>query len=183
MNMKKIDTIYEIRDNYLFLKVKGYFDVTRSKKIIYETGEELRTHNLNKIFCDFTEVTGFREKEKSVIEIYDLSSVILHFLPKGTRIFVLGTKEQIGKESFLEVSMINSGFPTKVTTNPEEGLKWLGMSKEIINKENKEKFSTGDKVKDGQGKTFIIHNQLGNEVTVENEGCLYHYYPEELTKI
>ena len=37
---------YEKRNNYLFIKVTGYFDVNRSKEIVDEALEKLRIHNM-----------------------------------------------------------------------------------------------------------------------------------------
>ncbi|MCK7512268.1 MAG: hypothetical protein MZV70_54970 [Desulfobacterales bacterium] len=74
--MKKMDTTYEIRNDCLFLKVTGDFDINRSIEIMYETNEKLRTHNLNKFFLDITEETGLDDRKKPVKKVYDLSSLI-----------------------------------------------------------------------------------------------------------
>jgi anti-anti-sigma regulatory factor len=59
-----MDTTYEIRNDCLFLKVTGDFDINRSIEIMYETNEKLRTHNLNKFFLDITEETGLDDRKK-----------------------------------------------------------------------------------------------------------------------
>ena len=125
-----MDTTYEIRNNYLFLKLTGHFDLNRSKEIIYETSEKLRIHSLKYFFWDVTEVTGLDERQKFVSTLYELSSVISDSFPLGTKISLLETKEQFVEQSFFEVVMTNRGFLTKVTTKPEECLKWLGVSSE-----------------------------------------------------
>ena len=130
MNVKKMDTIYEIRNNYLFLKMTGNFDLNRSKEIIYDTSEKLRIHSLKNFFWDITEVKGLDERQKFVYTLYELSSVISDSFPPGTKISLLETKEQFVGQSFFEVVMNNRGFLTKVTTKPEECLKWLGVSSE-----------------------------------------------------
>jgi hypothetical protein len=108
----------------------GLLDVNRSEKIIYEVSKKLRIHNLTKVFCDITEVKGLEDKQKSIEKIYDLSSLISTTSPVRTKISLLETKEQIGERSFFEDVMTNMGFRVKVTTKPEEGLKWLGVSSE-----------------------------------------------------
>ena len=123
-----MDAIHEIRNNYLFLKMTGNFDLNHSKEIIYDTSEKLRTHNLNNFFWDITEVKGLVKNQKFVYTLYELSSVISDSFPPGTKISLLETKEQFVGQSFFEVVMNNRGFLTKVTTKPEECLKWLEAS-------------------------------------------------------
>ena len=97
-----MDTTYEIRNNYLFLKVTGHFDVDPSKEIIYETNEKLRIYKLGKVVLDVTEVTGLEDKQNSIGKIFDLSVLISEFIPVGTKIFLLETKDQIRKYSLFE---------------------------------------------------------------------------------
>jgi len=125
-----MDTIYEIRNTYLFLKMTGIFDLNRSKEIIYDTSEKLRIHSLKNFFWDITEVTGLDKRQKFVYTLYELSSVISDSFPPGTKISLLETKEQFVGQSFFEIVMNNRGFLTKVTTKPEECLKWMGVSSE-----------------------------------------------------
>jgi len=125
-----MNTTYEIRNNYLFLKMTGHFDLNRSKEILYDTSEKLRIHSLNNFFWDITEVTGLDERQKFVSTLYELSSVISDSFPIGTKISLLETKEQYVGQSFFEIVMTNRGFLTKVTTKPEECLKWLGVLSE-----------------------------------------------------
>jgi hypothetical protein len=125
-----MDTTYEIRNNYLFLKVTGHFDVDPSKEILYETNEKLRIHKLGKVVLDVTEVKGLEDKQNSVGKIFDLSILISEFIPVGTKISLLETKDQIRKYSLFEDILTYKGFHVKVTANYEEGLKWLGVLSE-----------------------------------------------------
>ncbi len=125
-----MDSTYEIRNNCLFLKVTGHFDVNRSKEIIYEALEKLRTHNLNRIFDDVTELKGLDEAKESILKMFVLVPLITRALPKGTKISFLGTEKQVRKYSFFEDVTTRFGFAVKVTTKPEEGLEWLGISSE-----------------------------------------------------
>lgn len=125
-----MDTKYEIRNNCLFLKVTGDFDINRSIEIMYETNEKLRTHNLNKFFLDITEETGLDDRKKTAKKVYNLSSLISQSFPVGTKISLIETKEQMGGYSFFEDVLTRMGFSVKVTTKPEEGLKWLGVLSE-----------------------------------------------------
>jgi len=120
-----MDSAYEIKDNCLFLKVTGDFDNNRSIEIIYETHEKLLTHNLAMIFCDVTDVTGLEYPRKPILSIYDLSSMISTYVPSRTKIVILGTEKQVDKYAFFEDEMIKKGLSVKVTSQPEEGLKWL----------------------------------------------------------
>lgn len=123
-----MDTKYEIRNNYIFVKLTGNFDVNHSKEKIIEVNEKLLEHNLDKFFLDITEVTGI--DETIVFSIYTLSSLIYKSFPIGTKMSVLETKEQFRGHSFLEDVLTNKGFRIKVTTNREEGLKWLDVLSE-----------------------------------------------------
>jgi hypothetical protein len=125
-----MDTKYEIRNDCLFLKVTGDFDVNRSIEIMYETKEKLRTHNLNKFFLDITEETGLDDRKESIKKVYNFSSVISQSFPIGTKISLIETKKQMGGYSFFEDVLTRMGFSVKVTTKPEVGLKWLGVSLE-----------------------------------------------------
>jgi len=124
-----MDSTYEIKDNCLFLKVTGDFDNNRSIEIIYETHEKLLTHNLAMIFCDVTDVTGLEYPRKPILSIYDLSSMISTYVPSRTKIVILGTEKQVDKYAFFEDEMIKKGLSVKVTSKPEEGLKWLSEEK------------------------------------------------------
>ena len=125
-----MDTKYEIRNNCLFLKLTGHFEVFRSKEIVYEGLEKLLSHNLNKVFFDVTEVKGLDEAKESVMKMFILVPLITRTLPKGTKTSFLGTKKQVSKYSFFEDVMPRLGLSVKVTTKPEEGLEWLGVSSE-----------------------------------------------------
>jgi len=124
-----MDSTYEKRNNCLFLKVTGDFDNNRSIEIIYETHEKLLTHNSTMIFCDVTDVTGLEYPRKPILSIYDLSSMVSTYFPSRTKIVILGTEKQVGKYAFFEDEMIKRGFSVKVTSKPEEGLKWLSEEK------------------------------------------------------
>lgn len=128
--MVSMDSTCEIKDNCLFLKVTGDFDINRSIEIMYETNEKLRTHNLNKFFLDITEETGLDDRKKTAKKVYNLSSLISQSFPVGTKISLIETKEQMGGYSFFEDVLTRMGFSVKVTTKPEEGLKWLGVLSE-----------------------------------------------------
>jgi hypothetical protein len=125
-----MDTTYEIRNDCLFLKVTGDFDVNRSIEIMYETKEKLLIHNLNKFFLDITEETGLDDRKESIKKVYNFSSVISQSFPIGTKISLIETKKQMGGYSFFEDVLTRMGFSVKVTTKPEVGLKWLGVSLE-----------------------------------------------------
>jgi hypothetical protein len=125
-----MDSTYEIRNNCLFLKLTGHFEVFRSKEIVYEALEKLLIHNLNKAFFDVREVKGLDEAKESVLKMIVLSSLITRDLPRGTKTSFWGTEKQVSKYSFFEDVMTRLGFSVKVTTKPEEGLEWLGVSSE-----------------------------------------------------
>ena len=125
-----MDSTYEIRNNCLFLKATGHFDVNRSKEIIDEALEKLRIHNLNRIFDDVTELKGLDEAKESILKMFVLVPLIRRALPKGTKISFLGTEKQVRKYSFFEDVTTRFGIAVKVTTKPEEGLEWLGMLSE-----------------------------------------------------
>ena len=125
-----MDSTSEIRNNYLFLKLTGYFDVFRSKEIVYDALEKLRFHNLNKVFFDVTEVKGLDEAKESVMKMFILIPLVTRSLPKGTKTSFLGTKKQVSKYSFFDDVLPRLGLSVKVTTKPKEGLEWLGVSSE-----------------------------------------------------
>jgi hypothetical protein len=125
-----MDTKYEIRNDCLFLKVTGHFDINRSIEIMNETKEKLLIHNLNKFFLDITEETGLDDRKESIKKVYNFSSVISQSFPIGTKISLIETKKQMGGYSFFEDVLTRMGFSVKVTTKPEVGLKWLGVLSE-----------------------------------------------------
>lgn len=124
--IKKMDTTYEIRNDYIFVKLTGNFDVNHLKEKIIEVNEKLLEHNLDKFFLDITEVTGI--DETIVFSIYTLSSLIYKSFSIETKMSVLETKEQFRGHSFLEDVLTDKGFRIKVTTKLEECLKFLGVS-------------------------------------------------------
>ena len=125
-----MDSTSEIRDNCLFLKLTGRFDMSHSKEIVYDAVEKIRFHNLNKVFFDVTEVKGLDEAKESVMKLFILMPSITRSLPKGTKTFFWGTEKQVSKYSFFEDVMPRFGLSVKVTAKLEEGLEWLGVSSE-----------------------------------------------------
>jgi hypothetical protein len=125
-----MDTKLEIRNNYIFLKLTGQFDINRIKEIICEVGEQLHRHNLKKVFSDVTEVIGVDVNKISIMTVFDISILMTKTHPTGTKISFLGTKEQMFERDFFENLLANRGFYLKVTTDPEECFKWLGVSSE-----------------------------------------------------
>jgi anti-anti-sigma regulatory factor len=125
-----MDSTYEIRNNYLFLKLTGRFEVSRSKEIVYDALEQIRFHNLNKVFVDVTEVKGLDEAKDSIMKMFVLVPMITRSLPKGTKTSFWGTEKQVSKYSFFDDVLPRLGLSVKVTTKPEEGLEWLGVSSE-----------------------------------------------------
>lgn len=121
-----MDTTYEARSNYLFLKLSGHFDVKHSNTIIYEITEKLLTHNLTNVLLDVTDVTGIDESSTS--QLYNLSSLMSQSFLMGTRVCLLETKEQIDNHSLFVDVMKNRGFSVKATSEVEEGLQWLSVS-------------------------------------------------------
>jgi hypothetical protein len=125
-----MDSTYEIRNNYLFLKLTGRFEVFRSKEIVYDALEQIRFHNLNKVFVDVTEVKGLDEAKDSIMKMFVLVPMITRSLPKGTKTSFWGTEKQVSKYSFFDDVLPRLGLSVKVTTKLEEGLEWLGVSSE-----------------------------------------------------
>ncbi len=123
-----MDSTFEIRNNYLFIKLTGYFDVNRSKEIVDGALEKLRIHNLNKAFYDVTELKGLDEAKESILKMFVLVPLIRKALPKETKISFWGTEKQVRTYSFFEEVTTRLGFAVKVTSKPEEALKWLGIS-------------------------------------------------------
>lgn len=128
--MEKMDPTYEIRNNCLFLKVTGHFDVNRSKEIIDDALEKLCMHNLNKAFYDVTELKGLDEAKESILKMFVLVPLIRKVLPKEAKISFWGTEKQVRTYSFFEEVTTRLGFAVKVTSKPEEALEWLGISPE-----------------------------------------------------
>jgi hypothetical protein len=125
-----MDSTSEIRDNYLFLKLTGRFDLSHSKEIVYDAVEKIRFHNLNKVFFDVKEVKGLDEAKESVMKLFILIPLITRSLPKGTKTFFWGTEKQVSKYNFFETVLPRFGLSVKVTTKSKEGLEWLGVSSE-----------------------------------------------------
>lgn len=122
-----MEKTYETRNDYLIVKVMGHFDINHSKLTVFKTDEKLRKHSLKKLFLDITEVKGIDKKD--ILPTYRLSSLMKRSFPRGTMISLVETKEQMGDRSFFEDILTNMGFQIHVTTNPEEGLKWLYLRK------------------------------------------------------
>jgi anti-anti-sigma regulatory factor len=106
--------------------LSGHFDVKHSNTIIYEITEKLLTHNLTNVLLDVTDVTGIDESSTS--QLYNLSSLMSQSFLMGTRVCLLETKEQIDNHTLFVDVMINRGFSVMVTSEVEEGLKWLSVS-------------------------------------------------------
>jgi hypothetical protein len=121
-------TKFAIKDDCLCLKLTGSFDADEAKEIIGRIAEELHARNFTNFFLDITEAKGLEGFEKPVRSIYDVSLLLSSSLPKATKISLLGTKEQIGFNSYFRDFMMSEGFSVKLATGREESLKWPGAS-------------------------------------------------------
>lgn len=128
--MNKVETKNEIKNDCLFVKVTGLFDINIIAENIAKVGKELHNQNLKKLFLDITEEIYTGTKQKSVFTMYEISSLMFKSHPIGTKVCLLVTKEQFDENKFFDNTVTNKGFPIKVTTNREEGLKFLGVSLE-----------------------------------------------------
>ena len=120
--------ICEVWGKYLYVKVIGEFDPIKARDVFSEWTEFARSHSLNKVLCDVTQVMGFDAESSSVIARFASSEFIARLFPKGLRLSILETTRQLAKDGFDENMLVNRGAMVKVTHNLQNALEWLGMT-------------------------------------------------------
>ena len=118
---------FEVRDNYLYVKIIGKFEPSIARDDISEFIEKAIKHNLRKILCDLTSLTGFDEVDISFMTKFDLAEFASNSMPLGFRLAILGTSQQLSGD-IGETVMSNRGVLVKSTSNLQEALEWLGVA-------------------------------------------------------
>jgi hypothetical protein len=129
---------YEVRDCYLYVKTAGEFDPSSAKSVLLQWIENAKNHNLHRILCDITLVTGMDFGKPSIISRFTTSKFVAESIPKGFKLAVLETPKQLFNNGFVENILSNRGVIAKVTSNLDEALEWLGIG-------------TSDKTAEGDG--------------------------------
>jgi hypothetical protein len=86
--------------------------------------KEAWKHNLKKILCDITQMTGFDFNSDQTLARYTIAKYIGESLPKDIRLAILETTKQM--DLFGETIMSNRGAIVKITSNKTVALHWLG---------------------------------------------------------
>ena len=63
---------FEVRDNYLYAKAIGKFDPSLARNFVREFVERARSHNLKRVLCDLTPLTGFNEGDIPFMTRFEL---------------------------------------------------------------------------------------------------------------
>ncbi len=124
----KMKVSYEVRKDYLCVKATGEFVLSAVQDIFFEWIQEARCHGVNRALYDITLLTGFDAQQVPTMDKFALSEFIAKSLPKGFRLAVLETPQQLEKDRFSENVMVNRGAIVKVTTNLNEALEWLDVT-------------------------------------------------------
>ena len=120
------NTPFEVRDNYLYAKAIGEFDPSMARDFISKFVEEAQNHNLNKVLCDLTPLTGFDEGDISFMTRFELAEFIAKSIPVSFKLVILGTPQQLSGD-IGETVMSNRGAWVKVTSSLQEAREWLGV--------------------------------------------------------
>ena len=121
------NTPFEVRDNYLYAKASGGFDPSIARDFIRKLIEKAGSHNLKKVLCDITPLTGFDQDSISFMTRFDLAGFIAESVPFGLKFAILGTPQQLSGD-IGETVMYNRGVMIKTTSSLQEALEWLGVS-------------------------------------------------------
>ncbi len=119
---------YEVRDEYLYVKLMGEFTVPDAKSIM-EWIAKAHSHSVKCVLCDITRVTGFGAQQMLTMIRFNTGQLVAQLIPKDFRVVVLETLPQLieSQSRFGESVMINRGVTCKVTTSLKEALEWLGV--------------------------------------------------------
>ncbi len=119
---------YEVREGYLYVKTAGEFDPSTAKSVLSQWIEKAQNHNLHRILCDITRVTGLDLGQPSVITRFSTSEFVAESIPKYFKLAILETPKQLFENGFVENVLSNRGVLAKVTSNLEDALEWLGVT-------------------------------------------------------
>ena len=89
--------------------------------------EEAHRNELDRILCDVTRVEGIELEQLSIMDRFDIMAYVSSKLPSGFRLAILALPQQQSKDKFEENVMVNRGAQVRVTADPEEAFKWLGI--------------------------------------------------------
>lgn len=120
---------YEVRDDYLYVKLMGEFSQTMARGVLLEWIEKARNHTLKRILCDTTLLTGLTAEQTLAMGRVNTGELVARVVPADFKLAVLETPLQLveSQSKYFESIMSNKGMMIKVTDNFYEALQWLDV--------------------------------------------------------
>jgi len=111
----------ESRPDHLYALATGSFDHAQLEGILKDIFAESSRQGLRKILIDIRTLEG----NISVLARHDAGEMVAKFQREPVRLTIVGTKNQIWPDRFMENVANNRGVTTKVTIDMAEALEWL----------------------------------------------------------
>lgn len=122
-----MDVSFEVRKDYLYVKVEGTFDLTDAARYLREFMETISQYGLRRAVADITRIHGLDDNQASILTRYDVGSNTVAALPPGFKLAILQTPAQMRDGRFGETVMVNRGGLVKMVTSLDEALGYLGV--------------------------------------------------------
>ncbi|MGA1977433.1 MAG: hypothetical protein ABSG89_06200 [Bacteroidales bacterium] len=118
---------YEIKKDYLLVKVIGEFDYSKAHENFLKWIEQANKFALNRVLCDITLVKGLDTKQPTM-NLFTISEYVANSMPKNFSLAILETSQQMESCEFGENVIVNRGGRVKATSNLYEALEWLSVN-------------------------------------------------------
>ena len=128
----------EPRETYLYICVKGNYEINKAKELLRDAIEAAAKHALNKVLVDFREMEG---NPPTQMDRYNCASFMAELLLEMRvtlylpilRFAYVGIAPFFDPSGFGETVAANRGVIIKITDDFEESLAWL-LREDISNK-------------------------------------------------
>ncbi len=134
----ELDIEIEPRENYLFVCVKGSYELEKAKELLRDAIEAAAKHGLNNMLVDYREIEGDPTTTMMRYEYATFAAELLMemYIKRGLpvlRLAYVGRAPFFDESRFGETVAVNRGVIVKATKDFEEALAWL-LKKDTPNK-------------------------------------------------
>jgi len=111
----------ESKEDCVFLRLSGQYDLPRLVQLITEVGKLCRETGCRRILADARGHVG----EIAVMELHQIGELIAREIPRGSLVAVVVSEGRLTMDRFLETVAVNRGVPFHLFTDLESANLWL----------------------------------------------------------
>ena len=111
-------------DAYVEVRYLGVYSIDHFVRQMEVSAQACRDRKLDRVLLDITRLTQYRP---TTLERYKMGILGASMSRGLTKVAVIGTWEQIGKDQFASTVARNQGLPVRVFLEREDAVAWLQL--------------------------------------------------------